>query len=133
MSEPPDRARICPYIRPPDRIFLSSRFWSQKVKFATKKRENMRPNKWFRVDNVIEVTQNEYISGTGRVHIRYTQGTYQVHVRYISSTFTLKKHSHPRIAYSKSVRRPMYSFCVTSITLSTQYHFFGRLFSRLFD
>ena len=30
---------------------------------------------------------NECISGTGRVHIRYTLGTYQVHVRYISGTF----------------------------------------------
>ena len=39
---------------------------------------------------MIEVTQNEYISGTGRVHIRYTQGTYQVHSGYISGTWVYK-------------------------------------------
>ena len=43
---------------------------------------------------MIELTQNGYISGTGRVHIRYTQvhirytyGTYQVHSGYTSGTW----------------------------------------------
>ncbi len=81
---------VRPAIHPPARFFFWSRFWGNEVGYYSTKREKRRPKKWYCVDNVIEVTQNKYTSGTGRVHIRYTYGTYQVHAEYTTGTWVDK-------------------------------------------
>ena len=45
-----------------------------------------------------------------------------------SELVTVCVYTHLQLAYTSSVRRSMYSFCVTSITLSTQYHLFWTSF-----
>ena len=68
------RPSVHPYV-----TFFFEPISKQENGILLKKREKRRPKKWYCVDNdvVIEVTQNEYISGL--VQVGYISDTHRVH------------------------------------------------------
>ena len=81
----PDQVKICPPVHPTTEFFFRADSGATKWNCS---RRNVKKDVQKSDIALVEWSRfNEYISGTGQVHIRYTLGTYQVHVRYISGTF----------------------------------------------